>query len=106
MCRSGVEVVVNDGAIGRIVRGRFLRRYRSGHEVIIIDADGRGWPVEICAARFHGIMRLSQWRDVIENPKRTPVGGDDQVVSVNVQIVDRNGRKIQLQRLPVVAVVE
>src|SRR5580698_4679253 len=90
--RSGVEVVINDRAIRRIVRGRLFRRQRSRDEVIVIDAHGCGWLVEVWATRLHNVTRLPQRRDVIENPKRATVGGDNQVISVNYEVVNRSDR--------------
>jgi hypothetical protein len=55
---------------------------------------------------LRGVVRLPQRRGVIENPECAPVGRGHEVVSVNDQVVDRNRGKIQLQRLPVVAIVE
>ena len=45
-------------------------------------------------------------RDVVENPERAAVRGDDKVIAMNRQVAHGGMRKIQLQRLPVVAVVK
>ena len=58
------------------------------------------------ASCFFGLRRLAQWRDVIENPEGAAVRSDDQIVAVNRKIADGSRRQIELQRLPVVAVIE
>jgi hypothetical protein len=52
------------------------------------------------------VVGLAQRRSVVENPEAAAVRGDDQVVAVDHQVAHRDRRQIQLQGLPVVAIVE
>src|SRR5580658_10296605 len=56
-------------------------------------------------SRRHAKAELTQRGDVIQDPKRPAVGSDDYIVFVNYQVADRRGRKIQLERLPMIAIV-
>ena len=51
-------------------------------------------------------VELAQQRDVVEDPERAAVRRREQVAVLNQQIVHRNDRQVQSQRLPVTAVVE
>src|SRR6185437_9330111 len=51
-------------------------------------------------------IHLAQRRDVVQAPESASVRRDNQIVSVDDQIVHRNGWQIQLKRLPPRAVVE
>ena len=53
-----------------------------------------------------GVRELAQRLDVVEDPEAAAVRCDHQIVVVDVEIAHRRVRKIQLQRLPHVAVVE
>ena len=72
---------------------------------VVVDAHGYRWTIEPCAG-FAECSQLAQRRDVVENPERAAVSGDDEIVAVNGQIAHRGDRQVELQRLPVVAVVE
>ncbi len=48
---------------------------------------------------------LAERRDVIQDPKRAPVGSNDNVVMMNDEIADRSRRQIHFQRLPMIAIV-
>jgi hypothetical protein len=43
---------------------------------------------------------------VIENPERTPVSSDNDVIIMQDEIANRAGRHVQSERLPVLAIVE
>ena len=103
---SGFQSVVKDGAVGRILPGGKFGRERSFLVVVPADAgDGGG-----AQKRGVGIgdlrAGLAQGREVVENPEGAAVGGDDEVVIVDDEVAGVAGGKIQLERLPVVAVVE
>src|SRR5207253_9016655 len=49
---------------------------------------------------------LAQRGDVVEDPEAASMGTGNEVGAVNGEIADRSRRQIQLQRLPVVAIVE
>ena len=103
---SGLQRVVKDGAVGRILAGGKFRRKRSFLVVIPADAGDGGW------AQKRGIgirdlrAGLAQGRKVVENPESAAVGGNDEIVIVDDDVAGIAGGEIQLQRLPVVAVVE
>ena len=59
--------------------------------------------------RFRSSKRfreLAQRRNIVENPERAAVRGHNQIVLVNPQIAHGGVRQVELERLPVVAVVE
>src|SRR5260221_2456144 len=58
----------------------------------------------IMTARNLG-AELPQRRDVIEDPKRSAMSSNNNIVAMNDQIADRSRRQIHLQRLPMIAVV-
>src|SRR5260370_40117791 len=52
------------------------------------------------------VFELTNWAEVVKNPKGTAVGSHDKVVVLDGQIVHRCGRQVQLQRTPVRSFVE
>ncbi len=71
-----------------------------------MHAERRRGLVEMHVFRGNRIGELAQRRDIIQDPERAPVGGHDQIVVLNDQVVDRCNREIDLQRAPVRPVVE
>src|SRR5262249_45361050 len=55
---------------------------------------------------MRGRIDLAQRGNVVQHPEGTPMRRRDQVIAMNLKIVDRDRGKVQLQRLPVAAVVE
>ncbi len=53
-----------------------------------------------------GDAGLAQRADVIKHPERAAMSGNHQIVAVDDEIVDRSRRQVELQRLPVCAVVK
>src|SRR5271156_6446725 len=53
----------------------------------------------------HFRVELPQRRDVIQDPERTAVSSDNNVVMMNDEVADRRCRQIHSQRLPMIAVV-
>src|SRR5205085_3953101 len=49
---------------------------------------------------------LTKWRQVVQHPERTAVRGYDKVVILDHKVVNWRNGKVQLQRLPVGAVIE
>ena len=49
---------------------------------------------------------LPQRTDIVQHPERTAVRRHDKIVVVNDHVVDRRVRQIELQRVPIPAVVE
>ena len=101
-----LEKIINDGARRRVLGGGFLWRNWSACERIVVDANGSRRMVKPECICLRGICSLPQRSDVVENPERASVRGNDQIFAVNREIANRCDRKIQLQRLPVVAVIE
>src|SRR5207302_10538804 len=60
-------------------------------------------PEGFCLSR---VSHLAQRCDVVENPEGASVRRDHQVVTVDREIANRTDRQIELQRLPVLTVVE
>ena len=54
----------------------------------------------------HLTGNLTQRRDVVEHPEAPAVRGHDQIVFMNRQIAHRGRRQVELQRPPVISVVE
>ena len=61
---------------------------------------------EMARLLFRTFGGLTQRSDVVEDPKRTAVGGNDKIVPVNDQVADRGYRQVELQRLPMIAIVK
>ncbi len=98
----GLQHIVDQGA-GR----RILADGPAGIDgVRIVQPKGRLRRVE--HHRIAGGRRpyLAQGIDVVEDPEGPAVGGGDQVVALDHQVVHRHGRQVQLQGLPGAAVVE
>src|SRR5262249_19049270 len=97
---------MNDRAVRRIVRERFIERQRRAVFTAGRNTYGVGG-AEQKGVGFRGlVIDLTQGRDVIKYPEAAPVRRDDQVVFVNRQIAHRAGRQIKLQRLPLVSLVK
>src|SRR5260370_33791064 len=96
------QVVVENSAIGRVFADGItaapkMSRARTGRgarreEMRVLGGDGSAY--------------LAQRTEVIQNPERTAVGRDNQIVGMNNQIVDGCGGKVELERLPVQPVVK
>ena len=101
------QEIVDHRAIRRILRRGLLGRKRRARKRIAIHANRRRRAIKIktsaaIAVRF---QRLTQRRDVIQNPKRTPVRCNQQIVAVDRKIANRSDGQVQLQGLPVVPIV-
>ena len=105
LCRR-LQVIVKDHARRRILSRRLLRWQRRVVVVVGSDAHGFGRLEQMHRRTSHLRCDLAQGRDVIENPERATMCGNDQVTVLHHQIVDRTDRQVKLQRLPVVAIVQ
>ena len=103
---NGFQIVINDRAIGRIFRGGFFGGQRSFLVVVVTSADDGCGLQQIRIGIRDFRASLTQRREVIENPEGAAVGGGDEVVAMHGEIANIGGREIQLQGLPVVAIVE
>ena len=105
--RSGVrQIVVNDCAVGWVLSSGFVGRKRRVRVGITLQTVGGCWRKKMGNFVRRQISCFAQRRDVIKNPERAPVRADDEVVVVNPEIAHGGVRQIQLQGLPVVAVIE
>jgi len=104
--RSRYQRWLDGRAVGRILRFRNFGRQRSALEGLPVHPNGGGRTVQIRVGAGDLGIDLTQRRHVIEYPERSAVRRYHQIVAVNYEIADRYGWKIELQRLPVVAVVE
>jgi hypothetical protein len=50
-------------------------------------------------------LGLANRGEVIEDPEAAALGGDDEIVVLDHQVGDRHHRQLELQRLPVAAVI-
>ncbi len=101
-----VQIEIDHGAVRRILACRFLRRQRGVSVVVAADA------VSYLGGEEKGIGlrdlrdQVPERRDIVENPEGPAVCGHDEVVVMDNQIANGSGRKVEAQRLPVIAVVE
>jgi len=82
---------------GRGVSGLLFQRQRKA---------SCGWNKNDAGGFCNLFVQLPKRSDVIQDPERAAVRGDNQVVAVNGQIAHRGVRQIQLQQLPGVAIVK
>ena len=62
---------------------------RRPEKTIVVDADGGRRTIKP-RARLSRVVSLAQRRDVVEDPEGAPVGGDDEIVAVDGEIVHRD----------------
>ena len=98
--------VVDDHAIGRIERVRHLGRQRCIGIHVAARADRDVRLEEMHGFAGDGRRHLTQHGVVVENVDTAAIGADDEVIALEDEIAIRRVWKIQLERLPVVAVVE
>src|ERR1700675_4606324 len=106
VANRGRKIVINDRAIRRILGSWLLGGKRRTDKGIVIDANRGCWPVKPGRGRASRFKRLTERRNVIQNPERTAVRGNHQVIAVDGEIANRRGGQVQLQRLPMVSVGE
>ena len=73
-----------------------------------VSAIPNGWAGREHVHGRRGQLRLplAERRQVVEDPERAALGGDDQVVALHDHVGDRDDGQVALERLPVRAVVE
>ena len=104
--RGSRQHVVDPGAEGRVRgRGLVLGQRRAG-EGGGTQPEGRGGLEQPRLAGPVGGPDLAQGAESVQDPEAAPVGGDDEVVAVDLEVAHGDARQVELQRLPVVAVVE
>ena len=62
--------------------------------------------VEVHILRRDLVGKLAQRRNIIKNPERPAVRGQNKLVVFHHQVVNRRSRQVELQRAPVCAVIE
>jgi hypothetical protein len=99
------KIVVDYGAVGRIGGEGFVGWERSVGVVIALNAVGGSGREEMdfgCGQ----MGDLAERGDVVEDPEAAAVRGYDQIVVVNPEVTHGGVWKIQVQGLPVIAVVK
>src|SRR5437660_1025626 len=64
------------------------------------------WTEQVRRGGANPGIELMQRREVVEDPERAALGRDDQVLVVHPDVVDGHVRQVELERLPVPAIVE
>ena len=101
-----LQKIVKHCAVGRVLRRRLLGRKRGSYKTIIIYAHRSGGPIQPRLIRLPSLGHLPQRHNVVQNPERPPVRRHHKIVAVNHEIANRTDWQIQLQGLPMIAVVE
>ena len=94
-----IDRIINNGTVRRI----FCLLAIPGTAIQTVRVAGLK---QMHGLRFDLLIELVQRRDVIQNPEGPPLGGCDQIIVMHPQIRDRNLGKVQLQWLPLAAVIE
>src|SRR6202790_810897 len=102
----GREVVIKNRSVRRVLaRGNFGRKRRV-RIAVPTETNSLLRREERCGRFSDGGVELAKRRNVVENPERTPVRADDEIVAVDREVAHRRMRQIELHRLPVVAIIE
>ena len=101
-----VQPVVDDRARRRIQSVRHLRRQRRVPPDVAPDAQGLARGEQVHRLGHHAGLHLAERGDVVENPHPPSVRSCHQVMPLDPQVAHRRGRQVELQRLPVITVVE
>src|SRR5262249_9765667 len=99
----GLERVMHDrplrGILARAERSSFTQRR------VIAIAHRRLSRVEECLSVLDLRRALAQWCEIVEDPDGTPVGADDEIIVLDGEVGDGDGRQIELEMRPGGAVV-
>jgi len=88
------QVVIDDGAVGRIFSGGGIPAVNGVSGLRFQQETRRFLRFEKMRAFFGDLgVHLPKGRDVIENPERTTVRGDDQIVAMNREIAHGRVRR-------------
>ena len=104
--RRGLQVVIDRRAARRIVGVRLVGLRRRPVVGLRRQQHRSRRPEENRVGRRGVGGRVPQHADVVQDPEAAAVRRDDQIVVLDRQVAHRRRRQVQLQRLPVVAVVE
>ena len=72
----------------------------------LVHPDGRGRREEVRGRAGDLRRRVAERRDVVEHPERPAMRRHGKIVAVERDVANRGRRQVELQRLPVVAIVE
>src|SRR5260370_29643834 len=93
-------------AVWRILSGRNLRRQRSVGVAVPAKTNRLLRFVQSNRSIRQVRAQLAQRSNVVQNPKRAPVRADDQIIAMNGEVAHGGVGQVELQRLPVIAVIE
>src|SRR5881392_695724 len=104
--RSCFDVEINWNSVRRIWNLRLVFLQRRSVVVGGTDVD-RVSRLEQMRIRFENrIVDLSQRTDVVYHPEAPTVRRDNEIVSVNLDVAHRRRGDVELERLPVLTVIE
>ena len=95
----GGEPVVDDDARRRVLAGGRREEVSAG------ESDGGVRREEMDGRATHAVGQRAQRRNIIEHPHRSAVRRRDEIASLHLEVSHRCAGKVELQRLPVRAVV-
>src|SRR5579883_582866 len=84
----------------------FARFRRAGVAIVGLETSGGTRPEKVHRAILDILIYLAQGCDVVQYPERAPVGGGDEIVILDCQVVNGDDGQVALQRLPVRAIVK
>ena len=99
-----LQPVREDDALGHVLSDRTRRRVLV--RLLDLRADGRTRREEVGGLAGDLGLPEPQRRQVVEDPERAPLRGDDEVAVLDRKVRDRRDRQVALERLPARAVVE
>jgi hypothetical protein len=99
------QVVIDIGAVSGIFGLWFVGWDGGAREGIVSDTDGAGGVEQLYG--FAGLQRdFAERGNVVDHPEGAAVGADDEIVFVYDEIADGRDRQVELEGLPVIAVIE
>src|SRR5205085_1062396 len=99
------QVVIDDGAVGRVLAGRFFLWQRGVGVLVPAYARSRLRGKQRCFAGT-GPCHLPQGRDVVEDPERAAMRAHYNIIVLDYEVADGSGRHVETERLPVAALIE
>src|SRR5579862_7087027 len=64
------------------------------------------WLEQIAGRYTRNLVEIAQRREIIEDPKASTVSRCNQITALDHQIVNRNSRHIERQRVPALSIIE
>src|SRR5258708_8780950 len=103
---AGANVVIDHCSIGWVFTCSFVGWNRRITIGVPADPQSRLRMKQHCRSFRDRRLKLSQRRDVVENPEPPAVRGDPKVVALNNQIANRDGAHIEARRIPAIADIQ